>query len=520
MKPVVLIVMDGVGVNPNPKGNAVLAADTPNLDYFRTTYPHTLLEASGEAVGLPAGFQGSSEVGHLSMGAGRVVEQELKRINDQLENGSLFQRTSWKQLMSNWNTNQSNFHLFGLLQDEGVHSHQDHLFKFMAQARKENPAGKIVIHPFLDGRDTPPRSTLEFFYTLQNHIKEVGNCTIGTIMGRYYGMDRVRSWKLTDLAYNCIVNAEGRHAENPEDAIRTSYQQDKTPTETEMFDEYIPPHVIGDFLGVQDGDCILHTNYRQDRAIQLSMAFVDDSYPGLLKRKPNVTFVGLTRYYDEFKSFILGGFDGGSVSLKNLTGQIISNAGLRQLRLAETQKFRHVTSFFNGKSTTPFPNEDQVEIPGRFDPSSFANHPEMEAYRVTDELLKRLEDNPYSFILVNFANGDMVGHTGDFEAAKTAVEIVDECVEIVTKKVLQIGEKIMITADHGNSDQMIDYETGQPRTSHSLNPVEFIYIADDASSKRLKESGVLSDIGPTILKLMNLPIPNEMTAEVLVKDKD
>jgi len=518
MKPVVLIVMDGVGVNPNPKGNAVLAADTPNLDYFRSNYPHTLLKASGEAVGLPAGFQGSSEVGHLSMGAGRVVEQELKRINDQLENGSLFQCASWKQLMANWKANQSNFHLFGLLQDEGVHAHQDHLYKFMAQSRKENPTGKLVIHPFLDGRDTPPRSTLEFFYTLQNHIKEVGNCTIGTIMGRYYGMDRVRSWKLTDLAYNCIVNAEGRHVNNPENAIRASYEQDKTPTDTEMFDEYIPPHVIGDFSGVQDGDCILHTNYRQDRAIQLSMAFVDDSYPGNLKRKPNVTFVGLTRYYDEFKSFLLGGFDGGSVSLGNLTGEIISKAGLKQLRLAETQKFRHVTSFFNGKSTTPFPNEDQVEIPSRFDPSSFANHPEMEAYHVAEELLKRLDDNSYAFILVNFANGDMVGHTGDFDAAKNAVETVDECVGDVTKRVLELGGKIIITADHGNSDQMIDYETGQPRTSHSLNPVEFIYIAENASNKTLKKSGVLSDIGPTILKLMNLPIPNEMIADVLVMD--
>ncbi len=518
MKPVVLIVMDGIGVNPNPKGNAVFAADTPNLDAFRSQYPHTLLEASGEAVGLPKGFQGSSEVGHLSMGAGRVVEQELKRINDQLESGQLFSTNYWKQLMTNWTSNNSQLHLFGLLQDEGVHAHQDHLFKFITQARKENPEGKIVIHPFLDGRDTPPRSTLEYLYTLQSKMNEIGNCSIGTMMGRYYGMDRVRSWHLTDLAYQCIVDAEGRQVKNVEEAIRQSYTKDKTPTGTEMFDEYILPHVVGDYSGVKDGDCILHTNFRQDRAIQLSMAFIDDNYPGTINRKPSVTFVGLTRYYDEFEPFLLGETTGGSSSLDKLTGEVISNAGLKQLRLAETQKFRHVTSFFNGKSTTPFPSEDQIEVPSRFDPSSFADHPEMEAYNVTNELLKRLENKPYAFILVNFANGDMVGHTGDFQAAKMAVEIVDECVGTVTKEILKLGGKVLITADHGNSDQMIDYETGQPRTSHSLNPVEFIYAADDADGKILKSSGILSDIGPTILKLLDLPIPKEMTADVLFSD--
>ncbi len=518
MKPVVLIVMDGVGVNPNSKGNAVLAANTPNLDTFRNTYPHTLLEASGEAVGLPKGFQGSSEVGHLSMGAGRVVEQELKRINDQLQNGQIFASNEWKRLMKNWIENQSQFHLFGLLQDEGVHAHQDHLFQFMTQARKENPNGKIVIHPFLDGRDTPPRSTLEFFFKLRQKMDEVGQCIVGTIMGRYYGMDRVRSWTLTDLAYHCIVNAEGKRTENAEQGIQESYDNEKTPTGTDMTDEYITPHVIGDYSGVHDGDSILHANFRQDRAIQLSMAFVEDDYPGFLSRKPSVMFAGLTRYYDEFQPFLLKDTSETSATLNQLTGDVISKAGLKQLRIAETQKFRHVTSFFNGKATTPFPNEDQVEIPSRFDPSSFADHPEMEAYNIMDELLKKLDNNPYAFILVNFANGDMVGHTGDFDAAKKAVEVVDECVGTVTKKVLEMGGKVMITADHGNCDQMIDYETGQPRTSHSLNPVEFIYAAKDADGKKLKSSGILSDIGSTILHLMDLPIPTEMTADVLLSD--
>ena len=517
--PVVLIVLDGVGYNENPKGNAVLAAHTPNLDSYYKNYPWTLLDASGEAVGLPAGFQGSSEVGHLSMGAGRIVEQELKRINNKLEDGSLFENDKWRGLIKSWKVNNSQFHFFGLLQNEGVHAHMDHLFKLMKRARQEFPEGKIVIHPFLDGRDTQPRSTLEYFYTLRQQMQEVGNCQIGTIMGRYYGMDRVKSWDLTDRAYNCIVNAIGKKAAEPESAIKKSYENDKTPSGVDMFDEYIEPHVINGYSGVADGDVILHTNYRQDRAIQLTQVFVDDNYPGTLTRKPKVVYVGLTRYYDEFEDYLLGGMDEGDEKLDNLVGQVISEAGLKQLRLAETQKFRHVTSFFNGKSTTPFPNEDQVEIPGRFDPSSFAEHPEMEAYNVTDELLKRIENNPYDFILVNYANGDMVGHTGNMDAAIKAVEILDENLRKIIPRLLELDAKILITADHGNCDQMIDYETGQVRTSHSLNLVRCVYIATDTSGIKLKQNGILPDIGPTVLYLMEFPMPDVMTANCLIKLK-
>ena len=327
--PVVLIVLDGVGDNPNPKGNAVLAANTPFMDELYKKYPWNLLDASGEAVGLPAGFQGSSEVGHLSMGAGRIIEQELKRINDKLEDGSLFANDKWQNLMSSWRTNSSQFHLFGLLQDEGVHAHQDHLFKFMKRARQEFPEGRIVIHPFLDGRDTPPRSTLEYFYTLRRVMDEVGNCRIGTIMGRYYSMDRVMSWDLTDQAYHCIVDAVGIGADEPEAAIKATYENDKTPSGVLMFDEYIEPHVIGNYSGVADGDVILHTNYRQDRAIQLTRAFTETDYPGELHRKPQVVYVGLTRYYDEFEGYLLGGLDKGKVNMDNLVGQVISKAGMK-----------------------------------------------------------------------------------------------------------------------------------------------------------------------------------------------
>jgi 2,3-bisphosphoglycerate-independent phosphoglycerate mutase len=515
MRPVCLIIRDGWGYSQIPEGNAVLAAGTPNCDLYKFNHPWTLLDCAGEPVGLPDGYQGSSEVGHLNMGAGRIVIQELKRIDDGLSTGELFKADAWGKLVHHWTAHRSRLHLLGLLQDEGVHAHQEHLFKIMRRARQENPGGPIVIHPFLDGRDTPPRSCLEYLARLAQVMKEVGGCTIGTVMGRYYGMDRSRNWELTDTAYHCMVACEGRKAVDPETAVRKSYAEDRTPDGVEMCDEYIPPHVIGDYDGVRDGDCLLHTNYRQDRAIQLSMAFVDPKYPGHLKTRPAVTYVGLTRYWDEFNDYMLGAIDAGG-GMKNLLGEVISNSGLKQLRIAETQKFRHVTSFFNGKLTTPYKNEDQIEIPSRFDPATFASHPEMEAYPVTDALLKRLDHNPYQFIVVNFANGDMVGHTGDIAAATKAIEIVDECVGRIVGRLLDLDAHILITADHGNSEQMIDYQTGVTKTSHTLNPVEFIYVARDSQGKKLVDRGKLSDIAPTVLYLMGLNRPEEMTARNLI----
>ena len=514
MRPVCLIVRDGWGYNENPKGNAVMAANTPNIDALKEKYPWMLIKTSGEAVGLPEGFQGSSEVGHLNMGAGRVVVQELKRIDEGFKDGSIFRNEKWTALIAQWKKGNSQLHLMGLLQDEGVHAHQDHLFKIMKRARTEFPQCRIVIHPFLDGRDTPPRSTLEYIAKLNKVMQEVGNCRIGTVMGRYYAMDRSRDWKLTDLAYNCIVNAEGRRADSAEAAVKESYQKDKTPDGVEMYDEYIPPYIIGDYDGVHDGDCVFHFNYRQDRAIQLSMAFVEEDYPGNRHRRPEVKYLGFTRYYDEFTDYLMGAMGSGG-SMNNLLGEVISRAGLRQLRISETQKFRHVTSFFNGKATTPYPLEDQVEIKSDIDPAAYASHPEMEAYTITDELIKRLQNNPYAFILVNYPNGDMVGHTGDFDAAKKAVEVVDECIGKLVPRLLELDAHILITADHGNSEQMIDYETGMVKTSHTTFPVELIYVAKDAHKRKLKKEGKLADIAPTVLYLLGLEIPEDMTAEVL-----
>ena len=519
MRPVVLIIRDGWGINEDATGNAVLAADTPNADRYKRDYPWTRLDCSGEPVGLPDGYQGSSEVGHLNMGAGRIVIQELKRIDDGLRTGALFNVEKWRALMAGWKASGGRLHLLGLLQDEGVHAHQEHLFKIMRRARGEFPGGRMVIHPFLDGRDTPPRSTLEYMARLERVMEEVGGCSIGTVMGRYYAMDRSQNWRLTDIAYHCLVAGEGREAVSPRGAVEASYANDRTPDGEPMFDEYIPPHRIAGYDGIRDGDCVLHTNYRQDRAIQLALAFTADDYPGTRKIRPAVTFLGLTRYFDEFTEYMMGAMDADG-GMEHLLGEVIANAGLRQLRIAETQKFRHVTSFFNGKSTTPYPGEDQVDVPSRFDPASFGSHPEMEAYNLTDAVLERLKDNPYAFIAINYANGDMVGHTGIFEAARKAITIVDACVGRVVDRCLELDAHVLITADHGNSEQMLDLETGMVKTSHTLNPVECIYVARDAAARRLVGRGKLSDIAPTVLELLGLGVPPEMTARSLLVKQD
>jgi 2,3-bisphosphoglycerate-independent phosphoglycerate mutase len=341
-------------------------------------------------------------------------------------------------------------------------------------------------------------------------------------MGRYYGMDRAKNWALTDEAYDVLCRGEKsgcRKAATAEAAVAESYASDKTPDGQPMTDEYILPYAIAGYDGMRDGDVVFHTNYRQDRAIQLTLAFVADDYAGERASRPKVTFLGFTRYWDEFEDYLLGAMGAGG-GMDNLLGEVVSKAGIKQLRIAETQKFRHVTSFFNGKSTTPSEGEDQVDVPSRFDPATFASHPEMDAYTVTDELLKRLENNPYGFIAVNYANCDMVGHTGDFDAAKKAVEVTDECIGKLLPRLIELDAHVLIFADHGNAEQMVDYKSGLTKTSHTLNLVECFYVANDAAGVRLTPLAKLSAVAPTALQMLGIPVPSEMTTPSLLAGKE
>lgn len=515
MSKVVLLIRDGWGVRASKEHNAVKGAQTPNIDRYLKEYPHTLIEASGELVGLPAGYMGSSEVGHLNMGAGRIVVQELKRLKDAFEDGSIYKAPAFKAVIDNCVNNSSALHLMGLVQDEGVHAHQDHLYAIIKHAA-EKGIKTVWVHFFADGRDTPPHSALGYLKMLEGKMSEYGVGKVATIMGRYYAMDRNETWDLTSEAYDLIVDAKGRHCASAQEAIENSYKNDKTPDGGEMVDEYIPPTVIGDYKGVNDGDGIIFFNFRQDRAIQLTRAFVEDDYSGVRNRRPKITYCGLTKYYDSFKYNALSPMTEGG-GMNNLLGEVISAAGLTQLRIAETQKFKHVTSFFNGKLIKPFAGEDRIEIKGSFDPATFAEHPEMDAQRVADRAVEEIGKNKYDFVVINFANCDMVGHTGSYEAAVKATEVVDKCSGEVTEAALKAGYTVLITADHGNAEDMWDEKINMPKTAHTTNPVEFIYVSKEGKGIELKEGGKLADIAPTVLQVLGVAIPKEMTAETLIK---
>jgi 2,3-bisphosphoglycerate-independent phosphoglycerate mutase len=513
-KNIVLIIRDGWGINPDARYNAVAHAHTPHIDSFLKKYPNTVLEASGIAVGLPQGYQGSSEVGHLNMGAGRIVKQEITRINEAIADKSFFASSCFQRTLTNCRSNNSSLHLMGLVQDAGVHAHQDHLFAILSYA-KERGIQQIYIHFFSDGRDTAPRSALEFLHAVNEKIAEYQVGEIATLMGRYYAMDRGKNWHLTSLAYNALTRGEGIKVNSAEEAVKRAYNEDQTPDGGQMTDEYIPPSIISPFSGIKDGDSVIHFNYRQDRAIQLTMAFVEDDYPSERWKKLAIVYCGLTRYYDTFPFYMMEPISEG-VGMNNILGEVLSEKGLRQLRIAETQKFRHVTSFFNGKRIEPFPNEDQIEIKSMYDPALFAEHPEMNAFDVTEDVIQQIESEQYHLIVLNYANCDMVGHTGDFEAAKVAVEVVDECVGAVVEKILAHDGIALVTADHGNVEEMMDYQMGLPKTSHTNNPVEFIYVANDYRGIKLRPRGILSDIAPTVLFLLGIPKPPEMTSENLI----
>jgi 2,3-bisphosphoglycerate-independent phosphoglycerate mutase len=530
-RPVMLVVLDGFGIGDGGPDDATARAHTPFLDQARREHPCARIETSGEAVGLPPGQMGNSEVGHMTIGAGRIIEMDITRISKALRGEELSRNPALARAFEAGARPGATLHLMGLVSDGGVHSHQEHLIALLAHCGRRGL--RPALHVFLDGRDTPPRSGLGFLREILPHVEACGG-HVSTVTGRYYAMDRDQRWERTAAAYRAIVAGEGRRAAGAIAAVEEAYARDEG-------DEFVKPSVIEGGARLRDGDAVIFFNFRADRARQLTNALTDvkpGAFAGKLERRPPVkpaVFVCFTEYDEDFGLPVA--FH--SETPRDILGERIAAAGLTQLRIAETEKYAHVTYFFNGGVETPFPGEDRVLIPSPRDVATYDHKPEMSAIAVTDELLRRLarpasearsEAKPSegggagfagavpagpAFILLNFANPDMVGHTGVMAAAIKAVETVDRGLERICEAVLARGGDVLITADHGNCEQMLDRETGQPHTAHTTNPVPLIWVARHHSGRRLRDGG-LSDLAPTVLELMGLPIPAAMTGRSLI----
>ncbi|MFQ7000038.1 MAG: 2,3-bisphosphoglycerate-independent phosphoglycerate mutase [Clostridium sp.] len=506
-KPVMLMILDGFGIAEKSEGNAVALANKPNFDRLVKEYPHTQLQASGMAVGLPEGQMGNSEVGHLNIGSGRIVYQELTRITKSIEDGDFFENEALMKAMKNAKENNASLHLMGLLSDGGVHSHIGHLKGLLEFAKKEG-LQKVYVHAFMDGRDVPPSSGKDFIVKAEEMMKEVGVGQIATVSGRYYAMDRDNRWERVQLAYNAIVLGEGEKASSAVEAIENSYHDEKT-------DEFVIPCVIEEdghpTATIKNGDSVVFFNFRPDRARELTRAINDKEFAGFKRETLNLTFVTMTQY-DKTLEGVNIAFK--PQTLVNTLGEYVSSKGLKQLRIAETEKYAHVTFFFNGGVEKENPGEERKVIPSP-KVATYDLKPEMSAYEVTDELLNRLDQDKYDMIILNFANPDMVGHTGVVQAAVKAIEAVDECLGKIVDKVLEKDGTVFVTADHGNAETEIDFSTGNPFTAHTTNPVPFVWVSNNINGRTLK-SGKLADIAPTMLNVMNLEVPKEMTGECLI----
>ena len=502
-KPLALIILDGFGYNPSDYGNAIRAAKTPNLDKLFATCPHTLIGASGMDVGLPDGQMGNSEVGHTNIGAGRVVYQELTRITKSISDGDFFQNEALCGAVENCKKNGTALHLMGLLSDGGVHSHNKHLYGLLELAKRAG-LEKVYVHCFMDGRDVPPTSGKEYIEELLAKTKEIGVGKIASIMGRYYAMDRDNRWERAEKAYAAMVYGEGETAECPVCAMEKSYAADVT-------DEFVVPVVCDKEGQIHANDSVIFFNFRPDRAREITRTLVDPDFNGFVRKNGffPLYFVCMTQY-DAKMPNVQVAFK--PQSLANTFGQYISDKGLTQLRIAETEKYAHVTFFFNGGVEAPCQNEDRALIASP-KVATYDLKPEMSAYEVTDELLARLDSGKYDVIILNFANCDMVGHTGVFEAAVAAVEAVDTCLGKVVDKILSMGGRALITADHGNADQMYEPD-GSPFTAHTTNPVPLLLVGD--KDHTLKEGGRLADLAPTMLEMLGLPKPVEMDGKSLL----
>ena len=512
-KTTVLMILDGYGLSENPMGNAIMAAKKPNIDGIMNKYPWVKGYASGLDVGLPEGQMGNSEVGHLNIGAGRIVYQELTRITKAIQDGDFFENENLLLAMKNCQKHHSSLHVMGLVSDGGVHSHNSHLYAVLRMAKK-NGLEKVFVHVFLDGRDTPPTSGKEYVQALEEQMREIGIGKIASVSGRYYAMDRDKRWERVEKAYNAMVMGRGQQEKDPLEAIEKSYQQNIT-------DEFVVPSVIVDEenkpLGViQPEDSVIFFNFRPDRAREITRAILDPDFNGFSREKAldQMVFVCFTEY-DVTIGNKLVAF--AQQTLVNTLGEYLSRLGLTQLRTAETEKYAHVTFFFNGGVEEPNPGEDRILVPSP-KVATYDLKPEMSAYEVTDGLVEAIGSRKYDFIVVNYANSDMVGHTGVMEAAIKAVEAVDTCIGRVLKALLEVNGQMFICADHGNSDKMIDDKTGEPFTAHTTNPVPFILV-NYTDGVGLREGGRLADIAPTLLDMMGLPKPKEMTGESLLIGK-
>jgi len=499
--PTTLIIMDGFGLSGSANGNAVKAAKTPRLDSFFQEYAHTELSASGLDVGLPAGQMGNSEVGHTNIGGGRVVFQDLPRISKSIADGDFFTNPAYLYAMDACKENETALHLMGLLSDGGVHSHLEHLFALLKLARDKG-LERVYIHAFLDGRDVSPTSGVDFVAQTVAKCEELGIGKIATVMGRFYAMDRDKRWDRVEQAYDAMIYGESAHFNpSPVEAVKESYAAGIT-------DEFMEPVVCDRDGTISDNDSVIFFNFRPDRAREITRTLVDPSFDGFTRQYFPVTFVCNTEY-DATMPNVKVAYPRNTV--RNGLGEYLSQVGLTQLRIAETEKYAHVTFFFNGGSETVFPGEDRVLIPSP-KVATYDLQPEMSAREVCDQCVERIESGAYDVIILNFANCDMVGHTGVYEAAVTAVETVDECVGRVVDATLKMGGIAMITADHGNAEQMVEPD-GSPMTAHSINPVPFILCG---AGSELRHGGRLADIAPTMLDVMGLACPEEMDGETLI----
>ena len=499
--PTTLIIMDGFALGEDIPGNAVQAANTPQLDYLFSQYPFCQLEASGLDVGLPEGQMGNSEVGHTNIGAGRVVFQDLPRISRAIEDGSFFENPAYLAAIRACKESGGALHLMGLLSDGGVHSHIDHLFALLELAKRQE-VPQVYVHAFLDGRDVSPTSGLGFVRQLQDKMRELGVGQIADLSGRYYAMDRDSRWERLQRAYDALAGGSAPFAEDPCQAVRASYDAGVT-------DEFFEPVVCAKGGRIEEGDSVIFLNFRPDRAREMTRALVDPNF-GEIKRKRGflpVHYVCTTEY-DASMPNVSVAFP--HEKLENIFGEYLSKLGMTQLRIAETEKYAHVTFFFNGGQESVFPGEDRCLIPSP-KVATYDLKPEMSAPAITEEAIRRIESGKYDVIILNFANCDMVGHTGVFDAAVAAVETVDTCVAQVVKATTDLGGVALITADHGNAEQMLD-ENGQPFTAHTTNPVPFCIVG---AAVRLRD-GRLADIAPTMLDLMGLNQPQEMDGKTLI----